>query len=35
VRCSGHTFDITARGIVQENVTFVAIRTVDEFENPI
>ena len=35
VRCSGHTFDVTARGIVQENVTFVAIRTVDEFENPI
>ncbi len=35
VRCSGHTFDITARGIVQENVTFVAIRVRDEFENPI
>lgn len=35
VRCSGHSFDITARGVVQENVTFVAIRTVDEFENPI
>ena len=35
VRCSGHTFDVTARGIVQENVTFVAIRTRDEFENPI
>ncbi len=35
VRCSGHSFDITARGIVQENVTFVAIRTVDEFENPV
>ena len=33
VRCSGHTFDVTARGIVQENVTFVAIRTVDELEN--
>jgi hypothetical protein len=33
VRCSGHTWDITARGIVQENVTFVAIRVVDEFEN--
>lgn len=35
VRCSGHSFDITARGVVQENVTFVAIRTVDESENPI
>lgn len=35
VRCSGHSFDITARGIVQENVPFVAIRTLDEFENPI
>lgn len=34
VRCSGHTFDITARGIVQENVTFVSIRVLDEFENP-
>ncbi len=35
VRCSGHTWDITARGIVQENVTFVAIRVKDEFESPI
>lgn len=35
VRCSGHSFDITARGIVNENVPFVAIRTLDEFENPI
>lgn len=35
VRCSGHSFDITARGIVQENVPFVAIRTLDEFENPL
>jgi len=34
VRCSGHSFDITARGIVQENVTFVSIRILDEFENP-
>lgn len=32
VRCSGHSFDVTARGIVQENVTFVAIRVKDEFE---
>lgn len=35
VRCAGHSFDITARGIVQENVPFVAIRVVDEFENPV
>ena len=34
VRCSGSSFDITARGLVQMNVTFVAIRTVDELENP-
>lgn len=34
VRCSGHTWDITARGIVQENVSFVSIRVLDEFENP-
>lgn len=34
VRCSGHSFDVTARGIVSENVTFVAIRTLDEFEIP-
>lgn len=34
VRCSGHSFDVTARGIVQENVTFVSIRVRDEFENP-
>lgn len=32
VRCSGHTFDITARGIVQENVNFVSIRVKDESE---
>ena len=32
VHCSGHTFDITARGVVQENVSFVAIRTTDESE---
>ncbi len=34
VRCSGHSFDVTARGITNENVTFVAIRVLDEFENP-
>lgn len=34
VRCGGHSFDITARGIVQENVSFVAIRVLDEFELP-
>jgi hypothetical protein len=30
VRCAGHSFDITARGIVQENVQFVCIRVLDE-----
>lgn len=34
VRCSGHSFDVTARGIVSSNVTFVAIRVKDESENP-
>lgn len=33
VRCSGHSGDITARGIVSENVTFVCIRVLDESEN--
>ena len=32
VRTAGHTFDITARGLVSENVTFVAIRVSDESE---
>lgn len=32
VRTAGHTFDITARGIVTENVNFVAIRVADESE---
>ena len=35
VKCSGHTFDVGARGVVQSNVSFVAIRVVDEFENPV
>lgn len=35
VRCAGHSFDITARGIVNENVPFVAIRCLDEAENPL
>jgi len=30
VRCAGHSFDVTARGIVSENVNFVAIRVKDE-----
>ena len=30
-----HSFDITARGIVSENVTFVTIRLRDEFERPV
>jgi hypothetical protein len=34
VKCSGHSWDVTARGITQENVTFVAIRVLDEHENP-
>lgn len=34
VKCSGHSWDITARGIVQENVNFVSIRVLDEYENP-
>jgi len=32
VRTAGHTFDITARGIVTENVNFVAIQVQDESE---
>lgn len=32
VRCSGHSWDATARGVVSENVTFVAIRVKDESE---
>ncbi len=34
-KCQEHTFDVTARGIVSENVTFVTIRLRDEFERPI
>lgn len=34
-KCSEHAFDITARGIVSENVTFVTIRLKDEFDNPL
>jgi hypothetical protein len=30
-----HSFDISARGIVSENVTFVTIRLRDEFERPV
>jgi hypothetical protein len=29
-----HTFDVQARGIVSENITFVTIRLRDEFEHP-
>ena len=32
VKCSGHSFDLTARSIAQQNVTFVAIRVLDESE---
>lgn len=34
VKCSGHSWDVTARGIVQESVSFVAIRVLDESEVP-
>jgi hypothetical protein len=34
-KCQEHSFDVTARGIVSENVTFVTIRLRDEFERPI
>lgn len=34
VKCSGHDWDDTARGIVSENVTFACIRVFDEFEVP-
>ena len=33
VRTAGHTFDVTARGLVSENVSFVAIRCTDESES--
>lgn len=32
VRTSGHTWDVTARGVVSENVNFVAIKVRDEYE---
>ena len=31
-KCSEHSFDVTARGITSENVTFVTIRMRDEFD---
>ncbi len=33
VRCAGHTFDTTARGLVSENVSFVALKCSDESES--
>jgi hypothetical protein len=30
VRCAGHTWDTTARGLTADNVTFVAIKVADE-----
>jgi hypothetical protein len=33
VRTAGHTFDVTARGLVSENVNFVAIKVQDESES--
>jgi hypothetical protein len=35
VKCSEHSWDVTSRGIVSENVSFIAIRVVDEVEIPI
>jgi hypothetical protein len=32
VRCAGHTWDTTARGLTSDNVTFVAIKVTDESE---
>ena len=35
VKCSGHDFDVSSRGVVSDNVSFVCIRLKDEFEgNP-
>lgn len=34
VKCSGHSWDDTARGIVSENVSFACIRVMDESEIP-
>ena len=33
VRTAGHTFDVTARGLVSENVSFVCLRVSDESES--
>lgn len=33
-KASEHAFDVTARGIVSENVNFVTIRLKDEFDIP-
>jgi hypothetical protein len=35
VRCAGQNFDVSARGVVSLGVDFVAIRTLDESENPV
>ena len=34
VNAQEHSFDVGARGLVSENVSFVAIRVFDEFEIP-
>lgn len=34
-KCTEHAMDITARGIVSENVSFVTIRLKDEHDNPV
>jgi hypothetical protein len=33
VRAGGHTWDTNARGLVSDNITFVAIRVEDETEH--
>ncbi len=32
VRCAGHTWDTTARGLTADNITFVAVKVTDESE---
>ena len=32
VRCAGHTWDVSARGLTSDNINFVAIRVEDESE---
>jgi hypothetical protein len=34
VKCSEHSFDLTSRGVVSENCSFICVRLRDEFELP-